>query len=344
MDADAKRRIGTSGGWAGVAVGLLASAAPILWPNTMAVGYVIGAGGVVLLLCAVGWLVRREKAPERVRVPPILPIAPSMAEEPDVEINLQQAFHLICERLGITSRGGGTEEVDARLNVFRDLRQKARDASVVIRGREQPYGALMGMYKPREAIPAEHWRNMDFDAPRYIFGEGATFLEETATEPDHKEMKENPHPYVDLTVSKAAIEKAWPPRPVASSWMISVVEFLAAAEKHGWSFGPKSVDVNKLQVGLREAAVNGRVKVYGRKYTSTPSITRNEPRVPIPAEIWKTNWMILLAVLPPMNGENFDTAAQEPMSKPSYVDLHFGTEVLEWLKNDAAQYRNVKFK
>ena len=275
---------------------------------------------------------------------PVISIPEGLRSEEDNEINMQEAFELICGRLNVPRHGHDTKSTDARLNIFHELRQKARDGAIVIRGREQPFGALLGMYKPRENIPAEHWKNMDFDSVRYIFATEPQTIVEAATEADHKDLKGNPNPYVDLMVSKAAVEKAWPPRPAASSWMISVVDFLAAAEKHGWSFGPTSVDVNKLQVGLREAAVNGRVQVYGRKYTSVASITRNEPRVPIPAEIWKTNWMILLAVLHPMNGENFDTAAQEPMSKPSYVDLHFGGEVLDWLKNDAEQYRNVKFK
>ena len=43
-----------------------------------------------------------------------------------------------------------------------------------------------------------------------------------------------------------------------------------------------------------------------------------------------------------MNGKNFDTAAQAPTERPTYVDIHFGVEVLDWLKSEAEQYRHVK--
>jgi hypothetical protein len=311
------------------------------WPFQSLLIVAATAGLAVFFLPELVALWNRRSA----SIPIIMPAAPGAesAAEPDQEINLQQAFHLVCERLGITQRGGSTEDVDARLNVFRDLRQKARDGVVVIRGRAQPFGTLMGAHKPREAIPPEHWRDMGFDATRYIFGEGVEFLSETATEPDHKGLKGNPGSYFDLTVSKAAIENAWPISAPSVSRMISAKAFLAEAEKHGWNFGKTSLDANKLQVGLREAAALGRIQIFGRRNLSVASLTRNEPRLPISSTFWTSGWLQIIALIPPMSGENFDTNAYVPAEKPAYVDIHFGVEVLDWLKKEAAQYRDVQF-
>lgn len=343
MEGQRKRPWGRAGWWNAAGLGLLAAGLPIVLVNHPILGW-----GLIIAAAAafvVGAVVLRQPKTHygTPRVTPILSVPVSVAITPDREINMQEAFELIAQRLGVPMHGHDTKSTDARLNIFCDLRQKARDGTINIRGREQPFGAHGGMYKPRESIPPEHWKHMDFDSVRYIFATEPQTIIEAATRPDHDNFRGNPTPYVDLTVSRATIEKEWPEVPAVNSHMIAVKEFLAAAEKRGWSFGSKSVDVNKLQVGLREAAANGRVQIYGRKNTLVPSITRNEPRVAIPPELWKTHWLILLAVLPPMNGENFDTAAQAPAQKPAYVDIHFGAEVLEWLKRDAEQYRNVKF-
>jgi hypothetical protein len=143
----------------------------------------------------------RKPAPDR-RVPTL-----RMPDPPDEEINVQQAYHLICKRSGLTYSGGGNPEIDARLQIFNDLRQKARDGTVVFRGRQQRFGAVMGTYAPREDIPREHWRKMGFEPTRYIFGETEEFTRETATDPDHDHDRLNPEPYFDLVVSRKAAER-----------------------------------------------------------------------------------------------------------------------------------------
>lgn len=343
MDHDKKRLWERAGWWNAVGVGLLAAGLPIVLANNPALGWTLVIAALATFIVAATVLRRPKSVEVPIRLPPKLSVPPSIGLAPDKEINMQEAFELIVERLGIPMHGHDTKSTDARLTIFHDLRQKARDGTITIRGREQPFGAHGGIFKPRENIPPEHWKNMDFDSVRYIFATEHQTIVEAATDPDDDNRRDNPTPYVDLTVSQASIEKEWPQVPMGSSHMISAKEFLAASEKHGWRFDSKSVDVNRLQVGLREAAANGRVNVYGRKYTSVPSITRNEPRVVVPAELWKTHWLILLSVLPPMNGENFETAAQVPTEKPTYVDIHFGVEVLDWLKSEAEQYRHVKF-
>ncbi len=343
MDDGKKRPWGRAGWWNAAGLGLLAAGLPVVLANSPALGWGLIIAAAMTFMVAAMILLHRPKTHDVPhRMTPIFAIPPSVAPASDDEINMQDAFELIAERIGIPMHGHDTKSTDARLTIFRDLRQKARDGTIIIRGREQPFGMLGSSYKPRENIPPEHWKRMDFDSVRYIFATERETIIEAATDPDDDNRRDNPTPYVDLTVSRASIEKEWPRISPTSAHMISVNEFLAAAEKHGWRFDSKSIDVNRLQIGLREAAANGRVKVYGRRSTSVPSVTRNEPRVVIPAEIWKTHWLILLSVLPPMNGENFDTAAQVPTEKPSYVDIHFGVEVLEWLMREAEQYRHIK--
>lgn len=185
---------------------LLSQAAPIIWPNDPVVGYALAGVGVVVAVVAVSYLVaHREKGPTPDRVLPTLP----MPEPPDEEINLQQAYQLICNRIGLTYRGDKSE-IGAHLQIFHDLRQKARDGTIVIRGRQQPFGAATGIYAPREDIAREHWRKMDLEAIRYIFGDTEELIRETATDPDHDHDRQNPEPYFDLVVSRKAIEREWP--------------------------------------------------------------------------------------------------------------------------------------
>jgi len=140
---------------------------------------------------------------------PIMPI-----EMPDEEINLQQAYQLISDRLGLNDRLGGDADADAevRLAIFADLRQKARDGEIVVRGRPQRATPVSEMYKPREAIPPGHWRAMCFDIARYVFGDTEDLIQVAATQADNDNDRRNPEPYIDLVVSRRTIERAWPRR------------------------------------------------------------------------------------------------------------------------------------
>lgn len=337
-------RLATAGAWAAVAVGLFAQAAPIIWPNDLTVGYFIMGGGGVVALIAGAFLISRPKVPMTERVPPTLPRMQIGPEVSDEEINMQQAFHLICDRIGVTKRGGGNDEVDARLNIFRDLRQKARDGKIIVRGRLQPLGFLAGAYKPREPIPSEHWGKMDFDPVRYIFAETTEFVTETQTEADHEHDRGNPDPYCDLVVSREAVEREWPRKEKGGTVMIPAVQLLKEAGRCGWNVSAKGIDVIRLQVGLREAALHGDVKIYGRQNLYTQSLTRHEPRSLIPSSFWSSGWLQIIAALPDGGSENFNTQAYVPVEKATYVDIHFGPEALGWLTNGAEQYRNLPVK
>lgn len=198
MDGKEKLPWRTAGWWVAIGLGLACAGLPIILANSLIIGWGFGAGALVAFGVA-GWtLVRPKKRQAVPRVTPVISIPEGLRSEEDNEINMQEAFELICGRLNVPRHGHDTKSTDARLNIFHELRQKARDGAIVIRGREQPFGALLGMYKPRENIPAEHWKNMDFDSVRYIFATEPQTIVEAATEADHKDLKGNPNPYVDL--------------------------------------------------------------------------------------------------------------------------------------------------
>jgi hypothetical protein len=169
------------------------------------------AVGVAVLL-AVARLGRRERAAvddaEMDVQPNAVPIMP--VEMRDEEINLQEAYRLISDRLGLNDRLGGDADADARLAIFAGLRQKARDGDIVVRGRQQRATGVSGMYKPREAIPPEHWRAMGFDIGRYVFGDAEDLIRVAATQPDNDKDRRNPESYIDLVVSRRVVEEVWP--------------------------------------------------------------------------------------------------------------------------------------
>lgn len=78
-------------------------------------------------------------------------------------------------------------------------------------------------------------------------------------------------------------------------WSISkpprtpLTELLREAEKHGVSFTGNNLDLLELAKGLRQAASDGVIEIYGR-YTRHKSdeLNRNEPLVLVRKEHWAT--------------------------------------------------------
>ena len=69
---------------------------------------------------------------------------------------------------------------------------------------------MSSTYKLREAIPPEHWRAMGFEIARYVFGDAEDLVRVAATQPDFDKDRRNPESYIDLVVSRRAIERGWP--------------------------------------------------------------------------------------------------------------------------------------
>ena len=78
---------------------------------------------------------------------------------------------------------------------------------------------------------------------------------------------------------------------------------------------------------------------------SARSLTEGEPRRFIPANFWEDGWLSIIQALPAsqsvVGGDNFGTEAYRPSvsDKVDYVDIHFGPEVMDWLRREAEQYR-----
>ncbi len=141
---------GRAGWWNAAGLGLLAAGLPVVLANSLALGWGLIIAAVVAFMVAAMMLLRRPKTHDLpLRMTPIFSVPPNAALAPDEEINMQDAFGLIAERLGIPMHGHDAESTDARLTIFRDLRQKARDGTIIIRGREQPFGMHGGLYKPQ---------------------------------------------------------------------------------------------------------------------------------------------------------------------------------------------------
>jgi hypothetical protein len=87
-----------------------------------------------------------------------------------------------------------------------DIRQAARLGEVTVWGR--PYAISVGidqLYKPREPIPEEHWRNYGFDVPRCLFDDPRR----CGTEPDNERSHPKYKCYVDLQMSSEQVRARW---------------------------------------------------------------------------------------------------------------------------------------
>src|SRR5713101_6611228 len=124
-------------------------------------------------------------------------------------------------------------------------------------------------------------------------------------------------------------------------WSISkpartpLIDLLAEAEKWGVSFSGHNLDILELAKGLREAAINSAIEIYGR-YTRHKSdeLNRNEPVVLVPTEHWKTfqidaNTLRRIGVENQERGRAIDNRhittynpSQSDWRKGSYFDLY----------------------
>jgi hypothetical protein len=82
-------------------------------------------------------------------------------------INMRDAFVLICEMLGLDDVSD--PRADRRDRLWPEIRQKARDSDIIIRGRPMPAGGFHDS-APMEDIAREHWRDFDFEPTRYMPG------------------------------------------------------------------------------------------------------------------------------------------------------------------------------
>lgn len=144
--------------------------------------------------------------------------------------------------------------------------------------------------------------------------------------------------------SYAGSRKPQAPAEPAGPRYIGLVDLRNEARGQGWTFGGQSLHIADLELALREDALNGRLKVFGRRIHGWESLRFNaltdaEPLAPIPAEHWSefhidyANWGSA--------GANREVHSFKwGGSAPGYCDLHLEREpALRWLRDEAPRYR-----
>ncbi|MBL6618127.1 MAG: hypothetical protein ISP49_06605 [Reyranella sp.] len=91
-------------------------------------------------------------------------IFPPSASTPNW-INMRDAFIQICNLKGLSDETDPT--ADRRVDLWPQIRQKARDGEILVRGRPMAAGRFDDS-APSEDIPRVHWRDFDFEPTRYM--------------------------------------------------------------------------------------------------------------------------------------------------------------------------------
>lgn len=139
---------------------------------------------------------------------------------------------------------------------------------------------------------------------------------------------------------------------------ISLLEFYKHAEENGWHFFKDHHLLFDLNLGLKQAAVDGLV-VYGRKEMTSDNRDRSGTLNIIPSCLWeKPNFgvnHVSAFILNTHNGDivsfvddNFNTSCEaiwDKSGKHKYKDIHLDKEqALKWFQHEAAQYQGISRK
>lgn len=128
---------------------------------------------------------------------------------------------------------------------------------------------------------------------------------------------------------------------------IRLLEFRDAAIVSGWNVhGNTSLDGPDLLEGLRQAALDGVVRLWGRPYRNEfESLNRTEPLSEIPRDHWKEfrfDWHSVIAA-----ADNFETMTDNARlssvrrhQKGAYCDIYVEREsAIRWLEKGASAFR-----
>jgi hypothetical protein len=148
--------------------------------------------------------------------------------------------------------------------------------------------------------------------------------------------------------------------PQESLNRVPVVEFCLEARQRGWDFAADEQLIVDLAIGLREAALDGAVEMWGRKCRMISVLrTPDEPLVRIPAEFWKHHDIDGLAMAIAGHDDDVEASGRHgasnvliqtraiPTSDPdfedaTYTDLHLNyMQATEWLQTDAKSCRKL---
>lgn len=146
--------------------------------------------------------------------------------------------------------------------------------------------------------------------------------------------------------------------PQESQNRLPLTEFYAEARQQGWDFLADQDLVLDLAIGLREAALDGAIEIWGRRQqTATLASTPKDVLLKIPAEYWQHHEIDG----PRMVRINSDTGAIEGLETnnfavstrnlparvadvdlTTYRDLHLNfIQATDWLQTDAEAYKGA---
>lgn len=134
------------------------------------------------------------------------------------------------------------------------------------------------------------------------------------------------------------------PLPVATARK-PLLEFIADARRAGWdTSGKTNAHIMDLLDGLRQAALDGAVAMFGRPNRNMfPQLTKNEPLNEISREHWK-DYMVDVATVMGAS-DNFDTVTYNLRAAGDrlvggFVDIHLGAaSACAWLRDHAGEWR-----
>lgn len=146
--------------------------------------------------------------------------------------------------------------------------------------------------------------------------------------------------------------------PQESQNRLALTEFYAEAQRQGWDFLAGQDLFLDLAIGLREAALDGAIEIWGRRQqiTTLPSAPR-DVLLKIPAEYWKHHEVdgLRMARIDSATGaiegletNNFSISTRNlparvaDVDHTTYRDLHLNfIQATDWLQTDAAAYKGI---
>lgn len=146
--------------------------------------------------------------------------------------------------------------------------------------------------------------------------------------------------------------------PQESQNRLALTEFYAAARQQGWDFLAEQDLFLDLAIGLREAALDGAIEIWGRKQLAIglPAAPK-DVLVKIPAEYWQHHEIDGLrmarinsdtGMIEGLETNNFSVSTRNlparvaDVDHTTYRDLHLNfIQATDWLQTDAEAYKGI---
>lgn len=160
--------------------------------------------------------------------------------------------------------------------------------------------------------------------------------------------------YVALKTSKAQVERLWPGESQESSldwtdFRMTLVDLAKEATNYGWNFSERELEVIDFRDGLRQAGVDGTIRMWGRKQHQFEELTRQEPLQEIDKRYWRRqNWIDPISwmridtrkgTFAGFTDDNFQTRTVTVTDSERYADIHVDrAQALLWLRGAAKTF------